>query len=105
LRRSAEDNAIFGMRAEEQNFTPIPVPDLYAFLPVGHLDASARDVAYLYDAYAKDKETGSSEATTFMDAIHQHRLIDAIACRNDIRPLAGMRQLSNLGRQCSREKG
>ncbi|UWS29880.1 hypothetical protein [Erwinia pyrifoliae] len=37
-----------------------------------------QDVAYLYTAYARDKATGSDEATTFEDAVNQHRLIDQI---------------------------
>jgi hypothetical protein len=42
------------------------------------MDASARDVAYLYSAYARDKANGTNEATSFEDAVRQHRLIDRI---------------------------
>jgi predicted dehydrogenase len=60
-------------------FVALPIPKKYASLPVSHLDASAQDVAYLYAAYARDKETGSADATSFEDALRQHRLIDQIA--------------------------
>ena len=43
-----------------------------------HLDASAQDVAYLYSAYARDKDTGTADVTSFEDALRQHRLIDQI---------------------------
>ncbi|ATM78567.1 oxidoreductase [Serratia fonticola] len=73
-----DDNAIAIMRNGVETFEPLAVPAEYAFLPVSHLDASSQDVAYLYAAYARDKARGSSEATTFEDALRQHRLIDQI---------------------------
>ncbi len=41
-----------------------------------NLDANVQDVAYLYAAYAHDRKNGTSEATTFSDALKQHHLID-----------------------------
>lgn len=73
-----DDNTIAIMRNGTEVFEELPVPAEYAFLPVSHLDASTQDVAYLYTAYARDKATGSDEATTFEDAVRQHQLIDQI---------------------------
>ncbi|SEF14356.1 Predicted dehydrogenase [Burkholderia sp. WP9] len=77
--QNTEDNAIAGMNKGTDTFVALPIPATYASLPVSHLDASAQDVAYLYAAYARDKETGSADATSFKDAVRQHRLIDQIA--------------------------
>lgn len=74
-----DDNSIAVMRNGIESFETLPVPVEYAFLPVSHLDASAQDVAYLYAAYARDKATNSHDATTFDDALRQHKLIDRIA--------------------------
>ncbi|MGI4762488.1 MAG: Gfo/Idh/MocA family protein [Janthinobacterium lividum] len=74
-----EDNAIEGMRGDETTFSPLPVPAAYHALPVAHLDASVQDVAYLYAAYAHDRQNGTSEASSFHDALKQHHLLDQIA--------------------------
>jgi predicted dehydrogenase len=66
------------MNQRVTTFAALKTPCEYAFLPVAHLDASAQDVAYLYAVYARDKETGSADATSFEDALHQHQLIDQI---------------------------
>lgn len=79
---NAQDNTVSGMHHGETAFAAMPVPATYAYLPVAHLDASAQDVAYLYTAYARDRQTGSSEATSFADAVLQHRLIDEITRRS-----------------------
>lgn len=73
-----DDNLIAVMRNGVEIFEKLPLPVEYAFLPVSHLDASSQDVAYLYAAYARDKTTGSNDATTFEDALRQHQLIDQI---------------------------
>lgn len=77
--QNAEDNTVSGMAKNSETFEVLPVPAEYTSLAVGHLDASAQDVAYLYAAYAKDKATGSTEVTDFEDALRQHRLIDRIS--------------------------
>lgn len=66
------------MNGGSEVFIALPIPAEYSTLPVTHLDFSAQDVAYLYDAYARDKASGTSTATTFFDAVRQHRLIDQI---------------------------
>jgi predicted dehydrogenase len=76
--QNTEDNGVAGMNNGADTFVALPVPAEYASLPVSHLDASAQDVAYLYAAYARDKESGKAEATSFEDALRQHRLIDQI---------------------------
>jgi predicted dehydrogenase len=81
--QNIEDNAIAGMNKGADAFVPLPIPAEYTSLPVSHLDASAQDVAYLYAAYARDRETGSANATSFEDAVRQHRLIDQIVQTSD----------------------
>lgn len=74
-----EDNAIEGANGTEASLSPLPVPAKYQSLAGStHLDVSSQDVAYLYDAYARDKKNGTSEASNFRDAVRQHQLIDQI---------------------------
>jgi predicted dehydrogenase len=72
------DNAIEGMNRDATVFSPLPIPDKYEFLAKSGLDVSSQDLAYLYAAYASDKENGTSEASNFRDAVRQHHLIDEI---------------------------
>jgi predicted dehydrogenase len=81
--QNTEDNTVSGMNNGADTFVALPVPAEYRSLPVSHLDASAQDVAYLYAAYARDKETGTNEATSFEDALRQHRLIDRITLASE----------------------
>ncbi len=76
--QNKEDNAIEGMNCDAQNFSPLPVPDEYKTIAHSGLDASAQDLAYQYAAFASDKVNGTSEASTFRDAVRQHHLIDQI---------------------------
>jgi predicted dehydrogenase len=76
--QNAADNVVSVMSHDTGTFKLLPTPSEYTPLPVSHLDASAQDVAYLYAAYARDRATGSAVATTFEDAVRQHRLIDEI---------------------------
>jgi predicted dehydrogenase len=73
-----EDNSIEGVNGDGSSLSPLPVPAEYRSLANSHLDASVQDVAYLYAAYARDKKTGTSEASNFRDALRQHQLIDQI---------------------------
>jgi hypothetical protein len=63
-------------------FSPMRLPVHYSSLPVSHLGAVVQDVAYLYAACARDKATGSRDATTFEDAVSPHRLIDEITTQS-----------------------
>jgi predicted dehydrogenase len=74
--QNEEDNAIEGMNGNEKTFPPLPVPAEYQSLALPDLDASVQDVVYLYDAYARDRQNGTIEASNFKDALTQHRLID-----------------------------
>jgi predicted dehydrogenase len=76
--QNPDDNLVSALSDDTGVFEVLPTPESYASLPVSHLDASVRDVAYLYAAYARDKFTGSTDAPTFEDALRQHRLIDEI---------------------------
>lgn len=71
-----EDNTIQGMRGEAQVFSPLPVPPEYRPLAHVGLDVSQQDVAYLYRAYAHDRENGTRIAANFADAVRQHEIID-----------------------------
>jgi predicted dehydrogenase len=73
------DHKIEGMQHGADAFAELPVPSEYDYLPVADLDASAVDVAYLYSMYAQDRANGTDLATTFEEAVRQHRLIDQIA--------------------------
>jgi hypothetical protein len=70
------DNAIEGMRADEDVLSPLEVPLEYRPLSDSGLDLSQQDVAYLYKAYADDRMSGSQTASSFQDAVKQHHLID-----------------------------
>jgi predicted dehydrogenase len=73
-----EDNAIEGVNGDGSSLSPLPVPAEYRSLESSHLDASVQDMAYLYAAYARDRKSGTSEASNFRDALRQHQLIDQI---------------------------
>jgi predicted dehydrogenase len=73
-----EDNSVYGMNGNQTSFVQFPVPAKYRTLPVDHLDASTQDMAYLYDAFARDKKNGTTEASNFNDALKQHHFIDQI---------------------------
>lgn len=74
--QNKHDNAIEGMRGDEDSFSPLPVPPEYTPLADVGLDVSQQDVAYLYRAYAQDRMSGTSTAASFADAVRQHRVID-----------------------------
>jgi predicted dehydrogenase len=76
--QNVADHSLTGMNKGAEVFAPLTVPAEYTMPSLSHLDASAQDVAYLYAAYAKDKAGGTSTATSFEDAVRQHRLIDQI---------------------------
>jgi hypothetical protein len=57
----------------------LPVPSSYHGLPANTLDASVLDLAYLYAAYANDRQKGTHVAPTFADAVKMHWLIDLIS--------------------------
>jgi len=74
--QNKDDNAIEGMKGDEDSFSPLPVPAKYQPLAGSGLDVSQQDVAYLYSAYADDKKNGTSEVSNFADAVREHRVID-----------------------------
>lgn len=76
--QNVDDGQVYGMKDGATAFVELPVPGRYNSLPVTHLDASAQDVAYLYDAYARSKTNGDSDVTTFEDALRMHRLLDRV---------------------------
>jgi hypothetical protein len=58
-----------GMAEGVGSFSPLSVPAVYETLAKTHLDAGVQDVAYLYAAYGRDRQNGTSEATDFRDAV------------------------------------
>ncbi|MCX5094012.1 Gfo/Idh/MocA family oxidoreductase [Streptomyces sp. NBC_00365] len=78
---NTEDNTIHGVNGDSDNASALavlPVPEEYRSLPDASLDESVQDLAHLYAAFARDKANGTTEATTFADAVRQHHLIDRI---------------------------
>jgi predicted dehydrogenase len=73
-----DDNKIEGVNGDGLELSTIPIPNEYQLLEGSHLDASVKDVVYLYAAYARDKRNGTSEASNFKDALKQHQIIDQI---------------------------
>jgi predicted dehydrogenase len=76
--QNVEVNLVLAIRNDTEGFVALPTPAAYKSLPVSHLDASTQDVAYLYEANACDRATGSADAGTFEDAVLQHRLLDRL---------------------------
>lgn len=76
--QNKHDNTLEGMRDGATTFTPLPVPDEYAPLGSPDLDVSSLDTAYLYAAYARDRATGTSDASNFHDAVELHQMIDRV---------------------------
>jgi hypothetical protein len=76
--QNEDDNTVEGMTGDASTFTPLPIPDQYETLAKSDLDVSSQDAAYLYSAYARDRETGSSEASNFYDAVRLHQMIDRV---------------------------
>ena len=74
-----DDNTVTGMADGAETFTPLPAPAKYQALAKTHLDASVQDVAYLYAAYARDRQNRTSEASDFKDAVRMHHMIDQIS--------------------------
>ena len=72
------DNLVEGSQADGDRLHRLPVPAPYRTLPPSPLDASVLDLAYLYDAHARDRATGTTLASNFRDAVRIHRLLDAI---------------------------
>jgi predicted dehydrogenase len=75
---NAEDNKVEGAQGDNQPLDVLRIPPQYQDLPASTLDASVLDLAYLYAAYANDRENGSL-TTTFADAVKMHKLIALIS--------------------------
>ncbi|MFG3029175.1 Gfo/Idh/MocA family protein [Streptomyces sp. NPDC048253] len=78
---NTEDNTLHGVNGDSSPgsaLAVLPVPEEYRSLPDASLDESVQDLAHLYAAFARDKANGTTEATTFAEAVNQHHLIDRI---------------------------
>ncbi|GAA4811103.1 Gfo/Idh/MocA family oxidoreductase [Streptomyces ziwulingensis] len=78
--QNTEDNTVQGVNGDSAtpSLAVLPVPEEYRSLPDSSLDESVQDLAHLYAAFARDRTDGTTDATTFADAVDQHRLIDRI---------------------------
>jgi len=86
---NTEDNTVHGVNADSGNgsaLAVLPVPQEFRSLPDASLDESVQDLAHLYTAFARDKANGTTEVTTFADALRQHHLIDRIQQSSDAFP-------------------
>ena len=77
--RNATDNKVEGAKGDDRPLKNIPVPASYHWLPKSKLDASVLDLAYIYAAYARDREQRTHGAPTFADAVKLHKLINLIS--------------------------
>jgi predicted dehydrogenase len=75
---NAADFVLEGAHGDQTELSPLPTPAEYQLNPSPSLDASVEDLAVLYEAYVHDSENGTSEATTFNDAVALHRTLDQI---------------------------
>ena len=75
---NAADFDLEGARGGQTELSRMPTPAEYQLDLSPSLDASVEDLAVLYQAYAHDQENGTSEATTFKDAVAMHRTLDQI---------------------------
>jgi predicted dehydrogenase len=87
-----EDNKIEGAQGDNQILAVLPIPPSYTDLPASTLDASVLDLAYLYAAYARDREQETHDAPTFSDAVKLHKLLNLISASSD----AGTQKAVNL---------
>ena len=76
--QNPEDNIVEGSQGDGEALSVLSIPVTYQGLPASNLDASVLDLAYLYSAYADDREKGTRNAPTFNDAVRMHKLIDVM---------------------------
>jgi predicted dehydrogenase len=72
------DNLIEGAQGIGQSFKIMEVPARYELPEASALDVSVQDLAHLYASYAADRNTGTSQAPGFREAVTMHRIIDAV---------------------------
>ena len=77
--QNPEDNIVEGSQGDGEALSVLSIPVTYQGLPASNLDASVLDLAYLYSAYADDREKGTRNAPTFNDAVRMHKLIHVIS--------------------------
>lgn len=75
---NSADFVLEGAQGDQTELSRLPTPAEYQLDPSPSLDASVEDLAVLYQAYTHDQENGTSEATTFSDAVAMHRTLDQI---------------------------
>ena len=74
-----DDYAVAGARGESRSLKPMPVPATYDGLPASTLPSAVLELGELYAAFARDRRAGTRTAPDFEDAVHLHRLFDALA--------------------------
>ena len=68
--------SLHGARGDEATLVPLDIPESYR--EFDQLDGFAANVAGLYARLAADIRDGTTTCPTFDDAVHRHRMIDAI---------------------------
>ena len=74
-----EDNTVEGSQGNNESLQLLPIPDRYCGVPASKLDASVLDLAYLYDAFARDGTDEGYQAPDFSDAMRLHKFICLIS--------------------------
>lgn len=77
--QNKDDNTLEGVNGDASTFTPLPISDQYETLAKSDLDVSSQDTAYLYSAYARERATGSREASDVHHAVRLHQMIDLVS--------------------------
>ena len=72
------NDLIRGAQGDGQIWRELPTPNHLSLLPPTELDASVKDLAHLYAAFARDRVHGGKTARDFSDAVAMHTMIDVI---------------------------
>ncbi|MFC8593001.1 hypothetical protein [Streptomyces atroolivaceus] len=75
--RNTEDNAVQGVDGDSAtpSLAVLPVSDECRSPTDTSLDVSVQNRARLYAAHARDKNDGTTDATTFADAVTKHQVL------------------------------
>jgi hypothetical protein len=75
----ATELEVHGGRGSDESLAPLPVPAKYTSTEVAVIPGVAGNVARMYEAFARDLRTGSTDSLDFSYALARHRLVQAIS--------------------------
>lgn len=75
----ATDLELHGGRGDDQSMAALPIPAVYTSPEVAAISGVAGNVARMYEAFARDLRTGSTDSLDFSYARARHRLIQEIS--------------------------